>query len=391
MIKYFCMPTDFKKETIDAYDRLNQSYEGSKVIETYGNIVRGNQIGSGRAANQLPDADLLDLKLFIEYSKKKNIDFNYTINATTMRNREFTREGMLDIKRFLKDIYDAGVRSLTIALPSLLELVKSTGYDFEIKASTLCQITNVNKAMAFKKKGVDRIVVDESINRDFRTLRRLHEEFGDHVELIANPICLKDCIYRMFHYNEITEDSLGETNNVSVNFYEHRCVLQRFGKISNLLRMCFVRPEDIKYYTDIGIHYFKLQGRHLVHKGDAVKTVKAYFDENYDGDVMDLAYLFHWQNSFKIPFNNKKLEGFLKPFFTIDDFCKRDCIACGYCEAFAKKIIDYEEAAKVARMAENFYSQYDKFNGMNQSVNLDLIETDKRIDVENMDVNFELN
>lgn len=390
MIKYFCMPADFKKETIDAYDQLNQSYEHSKVLETYGNIVRGNEIGSGRAANQLPYADLLDLKLFIEYSKKKNIGFNYTINATTMRNREFTREGMLEIKRFLKDLYDAGVRSLTIALPSLIELVQSTGYDFEIKASTLCQITNVNKATAYKNKGIHRIVTDESINRDVRNLRRIREDFGDHVELIINPICLKDCIYRMFHYNEITEDSLGRTNDVSVNFFEHRCVLQRFNKIGNLLRMCFVRPEDLKYYTNIGIHYFKLQGRHLVHKGDAVKTVKAYFDENFDGDVMDLAYLFYWQNSFKIPFNNKKLDGFLDPFFTKDDFCRRDCKTCGYCEAFAKKIIDYKEAAKVIRMAEEFYSQYDKFNEMVRSVNHEITGTDDTMNIENMDVNFNL-
>ncbi len=385
MIKYFCMPTDFKKETIDAYDRLNKAYKNSKILETYGNITRGDNVGSGRAANQIPDADLLDLKLFIEYAKHKNIGFNYTINATTLRNREFTPQGVSEIKDFLRDLYGAGVRSLTVALPSLIEIIKSTGYDFEIKASTLCQITNVNKAIAYKKKGIDRIVVDESINRDVRNLRRIREEFGDHVELIINPICLKDCVYRMFHYNEITEDSVGCSNDVSVNYYEHRCVLQRSSNISNMLRMCFVRPEDLRYYTNIGIHYFKLQGRHLVHKGDAVRTVKAYFDESFDGDVMDLAYLFHWQNSFKIPFDNKKLDGFIEPFFTKDDFCKRDCKTCGYCEAFAKKIIDYEKAAKVIRLAEDFYFNYDKFNEMIYPKN-----TEKINDSHSMEIDFEL-
>jgi collagenase-like PrtC family protease len=385
MIKYFCMPTDFKKETIDAYDRLNKAYKNSKILETYGNITRGDNVGSGRAANQIPDADLLDLKLFIEYAKHKNIGFNYTINATTLRNREFTPQGVSEIKDFLRDLYGAGVRSLTVALPSLIEIIKSTGYDFEIKASTLCQITNVNKAIAYKKKGIDRIVVDESINRDVRNLRRIREEFGDHVELIINPICLKDCVYRMFHYNEITEDSVGCSNDVSVNYYEHRCVLQRSSNISNMLRMCFVRPEDLRYYTNIGIHYFKLQGRHLVHKGDAVRAVKTYFDESFDGDVMDLAYLFHWQNSFKIPFDNKKLDGFIEPFFTKDDFCKRDCKTCGYCEAFAKKIIDYEKAAKVIRLAEDFYFNYDKFNEMIYPKN-----TEKINDSHSMEIDFEL-
>ena len=369
MIKYFCMPTDFKKETIDAYDELNKAYRDAKIIETYGNVTIGGQIGSGRAVNQLPETDLLDLKLFIEYSRQKNIDFNYTLNATHLQNREFTPEGISELKTFLKDLYDAGVRSVTAALPSLMELIPASGLDFEVRASTLCQITTVNKAAVFKKKGVDRIVVDESINRDFKTLRRIREVVGDKVEMIVNPICLKDCVYRMFHYNEITGDSIGRTNDTSVNFYEHRCVLQRNSKISNLLRMCFVRPEDLKYYTDIGIHYFKLQGRHLVLKGDAVKTVKAYMDESFDGDVMDLMYLFYSQNSFRIDFNNKKLDGFIKPFVEIDGFCKRDCEKCSYCEKFAQKIIDYEKAAEVIHSAEYFYAEYDKFNRMLQSEN----------------------
>lgn len=390
MIKYFCMPTDFKKETIDAYHGLNETYIESKVIETYGNITIGGQIGSGRAVNQLPESDLLDLKRFIEYSREKNIEFNYTLNATHLQNREFTPEGVLEIKTFVKSLYDAGVRSVTVALPSLLELIQSTCLDIKVRASTLCQITTVNKAAAYKEKGVDRIVVDESIVRDFRTLRRIEEVFGDKVEVIVNPICLKDCVYRMFHYNEITGDSLRRTNNVSVNFYEHRCVLQRNSKISNLLRMCFVRPEDLKYYADIGIRYFKLQGRHLVLKGDAVRTVKAYMDENFDGDLMDLAYLFHSQNSFRIDFQNKKLDGFLKPFVKIDGFCKRDCETCGYCDKFAQKIIDYEKAAEIVRSAGNFYSEFDKFNQLIQVENQGNLR-ENIADTESLDEDFDLN
>lgn len=374
MDMYFSMPADFKKETIDAYDDLNRKYEHSSIVETYGNITYGNKVGSGRAVNQIPDTDLMDLKFFIEYSREKNIGFNYTLNATHMQNREFTSEGIREIKMFLRDLYQAGVRSVTAALPSLIQLIRSSGYDFEIKASTLCQITNANKAIAYKNMGVQRLVVDESINRDFKQLRRIREEFGDKVEMIINPICLKDCIHRKFHYNEITTDSLGECSDVSVNFYEHRCVLQRNSQISNLLRMCFVRPEDLHYYTAIGIQYFKLQGRHLVLLGDPLRTIKAYFDEDFNGDVMDLIYMFYSQNSFRIPFHNKKLEGFLKPFASQDGFCQRDCKTCGYCEAFSRKIIDYEKAAEVIRAAEEFYSEYDKFNRLVQEVELDIDE-----------------
>ena len=386
-MKYFSMPADFKKETIDKYDKLNNAYNDSKIIETYGNITIGDNLGSGRAVSQLPGADLLELKLFVEYSQQKNIDFNYTLNATHLQNREFTREGFMEIKGFLKDLYEAGVRLITAALPPLIEIIRASGYDFKIKASTLCQITNANKAIAFKNRGVDRIVVDESINRNVRQLRRIREVFGEKVELIVNPLCLKDCLYRTFHYNEITTDSVRCCNDVSVNYYEHRCVLQRNSEISNLLRMCFVRPEDLKYYTAVGIHYFKLQGRHLVLKGDALKTIKAYFDENFDGDVMDLIYLFHKQNSFNIPFANKKLEGFIKPFLTVDDFCKRDCQKCRYCENFAQKIIDYKKADEVIQAADDFYREFDKFNEMIHSSS-DEDDSDPR--AEKPDLDFDL-
>ena len=152
--------------------------------------------------------------------------------------------------------------------------------------------------------------------------------------------------------------------------------------------MCFIRPEDLGYYTGIGIHYFKLQGRHLVLKGDAVRTVKAYMDQHHDGDVMDLIYMFYWQNSFRIPFDNKKLDGFIKPFFTIDDFCKRDCEKCRYCEKFAQKIIDYEKAAEITRTAEDFYTEFDQFTGMIHST---VLQTEKNNSDMEVEVDFELN
>lgn len=364
-MRYFSMPADFKNETIDEYEKLNDGYKDSKIIETYGNITLGNQCESGRAGKQLPKVHISDLKNYIRYSKEKNIDFNYTINAPYMQNKEFTEKGIQEIKNFLRDLYEAGVRSLTVALPSLIELIQSTVYDFKIKASTLCLITNANKAAAYKRRGVERIVADESINRDFFTLKRIRKVFGDKIEIIINPICHKNCIYRMFHYNQIGGDSLDHSNDVSINFYEHRCVLQRHESISNFLKLCWVRPEDIKYYTNIGINYFKLQGRHLMLTGgDPIRTVKAYFDESFEGDLMDLIYMFAPMNSFKILIDNKKLDGFIKPYYEVENFCKNECTSCNYCENFARKCIDFEKAAGVIRLADEFYSSYDQFRKM---------------------------
>ncbi len=364
-MKYYSVPSDFKKESIEAFAKLNEAYSDSRVLETYGNITVGSYLGSGRLVRQMPKIDIYDLSEYIKYSRERDIDFNYTLNPTHLNNREFTEEGVSQIKSFLHKIYEAGIRSLTVTLPSLIELVQSTKLDFKIRASTLCQIRNVNRAMVYKHMGVDKIVVDESINKDFFTLRDIRDAFGEKVEIIVNQICDKNCMYRLFHYNMIAGDVLANTNKVSINYYEHRCVLQQIKSIDNLLKLCWVRPEDIEYYTGIGINYFKIQGRHaFVQGGDALRTVKHYFDKSYEGNLMDLLMMFGNLTSFKVFVDNKKLDGFIKPFVEKENFCKNNCAKCGYCAAFARKCIDYKQAEEVVELARQFYRDYDQFQEM---------------------------
>ncbi len=363
-MNYYSVPADFRKSTIDQYEELNNRYQESKVMETYGSITVDNVFGSGRVINQLPRIDLLDLKEYVAYSQSKGIGFNYTFNATYINKWEFSEEGISAIMKFLGELHEIGVKSLTVALPSLMEIVKSSGYDFNIKASTLCQIINANKASFYKDFGLERIVIDESINRDFMNIREITRVFGDKVEMIINPICLNDCVYRMFHYNQISGDSTTDCGQVSTNYYEYRCVLQRHHDVANMMKIQFVRPEDISRYVNAGIHYFKLQGRNLVMKGDPVKTVELYFKQEFDGDVMDLIYMFAPLNNFKIYLDNKKLDGFLDPFEKNDHFCHKDCHTCKYCKEFSKKVIDVPKAEEIMQLSKEFYRDYDKFNAM---------------------------
>lgn len=109
MIKYYNVPADFNRTTIDKYAVLNEKYEDSKVYETYGQITVGNRIGSGRAYDLLPKIDMECLKEYIKHSKEKGIGFNYTLNTTCMGNMEFTRGGLKEILRFLDELHNAGV------------------------------------------------------------------------------------------------------------------------------------------------------------------------------------------------------------------------------------------------------------------------------------------
>jgi len=176
-MKYFSIPADFKKESIDRLHELNLTSQNSRVFETYGSISRGEFLECGRVKSQLPEVGFLELADYADYAKQKNIDFNYTLNSPYMHNMEFTSNGILKLKSFLHKLYQNGIRSLTVTLSPLVKLIKSTGLDFHIKASTICSINNANKAVALKKIGFDRLVVDQSISRDFFTLRRTRDRF----------------------------------------------------------------------------------------------------------------------------------------------------------------------------------------------------------------------
>lgn len=367
-MKKYSMPADFNTKTIDAYCRLNEIYKDSQIHETYGQITIGNIFESGRIYKDIPQVDICDLRDYIQYSKIKGIDFNYTINGTCMNNREFTRKGVEEIKKFLYLLDDAGVDSLTVALPSLVEIVKSVDCNFKLKASTLCQITNANKALSFKKAGFNRIVLEESINRDFFNLKEIVSVFGEGVEVIINTLCYKDCIYRMFHYNQMGHDSLKKTDQSISSYYNHQCMLKRCETTSSLLKLSWIRPEDISYYSNIGINYFKIQGRNTVLKGNPIKVAESYMKESFEGNIIDLLELFNPINTFRINLDNKKLDGYIKPFYEKRDFCKRNCLACGYCDSFIKKCTNYEEAEKINSIARKFYSECDEYLNMVESV-----------------------
>jgi len=393
-VNYYSVPADFKKETVDGYDGLHQKYPDARVLETYGNITADNPLESGRPVDILPEVDLRRLEHYVDYSRQKGMDFNYTLNAPYMGNKEFTEEGITVISRFLAKLYETGVRCLTVTLPSLIDVINILPFDFHIKGSTIYQVTNVNKALELKELGVERIVVDESVNRDFRTLKQIREAVGEGVEIIVNSICLKDCSYRMFHYNQIAGDSIAVSSGCSNSYYPHKCLVRRYRSAGNLLKLTWVRPEDIKYYTGIGIRYFKLQGRPRVLKGDPLRAVEAYFKEDYHGDLFELLNMFAPVSSFAVPVDNKKLDGYIKHFYENPGFCGHNCSACRFCEARAKKCIDIGKLEEVYHLAKEYYSQSDPVKeNVDAVIAADARHADARITAEdtvqdNDDFNF---
>lgn len=357
-MKYYSLPADFKTETLDCYLSLNEKYQDSKVQETYGNITLGNIYGSGRSADTLPELDKEKLRQYVRYSLDHGIKFDYTLNAPSLKNLELTKSGLEKIKEFLKSICDIGIDSMTVSMPSLMEIVKMLAPEIHIKASAISSINTPNKALAYKEFGADRIVVEEAVNRDFGTLKNIVKAFGENVEVITNVVCYRNCIYRQFHYNSYIFDSIEYGSNYK--YYITRCSQRMLNNPSVFLKNSWIRPEDINEYEKIGINHFKIQGRDVIKSANPAKAVEHYFMENFDGNLWELIMLFDKNFIPSVYIDNKKLDGFIRPFVDHEGFCKNMCDSCGYCDSFVDKAMD---VSKIDRFRNYVNSgKYDKFS-----------------------------
>lgn len=360
---FFSIPADFKNTTIDRLNQLNETYPNAKVIETYGQLSEGTFLNSGRTTDVIPYADFKVLEQYVEYGNKNNIKFHYTLNPSCMGNMEFEEEGIDKIQTLLNQLYEIGIYSFTIAIPPLMEIARSLNEKLEIKTSTICEITSPGKGMFYKNLGAKRIVADADITRDFKTLKNICKAFGDGVEIIVNNVCYKNCAYKIFHYNHDSHcNQKGNIKGLIKDYYTNRCSLQKSQEPENLIKINWIRPEDLKYYKEIGIRHFKIQGRQSVLKGNLIRTVESYMKEDFDGNLFDLITLFAPYNAFQPYIDNKKLDQFVERFYRYPNFCTDLCESCGYCASFAEKAMLPEEVGRLNEQAQKFYREYDKFS-----------------------------
>lgn len=367
---YFSIPADYIFETIDKLANLNSLFQNKvKVIETYGQATENVILNSGRVTETLPKATMQTLEKYVRYSLDRDIGFNYTINPACFGNYEFSEAGIHSLLAFLKSLKNIGIDSLTVTSPSLFELIQHSGISFKLKASAICEIMSPDKAMFYKKIGADRIVIDPDITRNFKRLKSICDSVGDSVEIIVNNVCYKNCPYKMFHYNHEAHCNNDNNKQTIKNYYINRCSMQKAGNYINPIRLNWIRPEDINCYHDIGINYFKIQGRQNIVSGDVIKVLHSYFCGSFDGNLYDLITLFSPYNAFQPYIDNKSLDGFINKF--LKEPCNDMCEQCGYCESYAGKSMDIKKAKELNYQSLQFFNEYDTYTN--------LIEAETRI------------
>jgi collagenase-like PrtC family protease len=360
--------------------------KGTSVDALFGKLPF-DVVGGARPGFVLPQVDRNYVERYIKACHERGLEFSYLLNAPCLGNLQYSKKGYGQLVELLEWIDQSGADAVTIGLPYLIDLVRKRFPRLKVKVSTTARVNTVRKALQYEDMGVEEIILDEHINREFKTLEAIRKAVKCNLELIVNNICLWQCPYNYEHVNHDGHASReGEEENYCYLQYPgYLCLYRKLTDPVELLKSPWIRPEDISHYEAIGYEHFKITER-FKRTSLLLEHVKAYENRRYDGNVLDLFTLprkgaftpVHLEYFIKpehvnimkiselekvfdlevrelIQMDNRKLDGFIE-FFKKNDCNQTTCSACRYCETIFEKVavVDEEGVKKAGRRVRDF-------------------------------------
>jgi len=262
--------------------------------------------GSGRSGALLPQIGQQELEAHIRHANSQGIEFNYIMNAPNFGGREHDKEWLLALREHLAYLRDIGVNRLTITNDFLIQLVLKEFMEIDVNVSVIAGVDTPDRAEKYGQMGVQCITLNQhTVNRNFEMLTRIRERVYCKLELLANIGCLDHCSHRNAHYKAnriLSQSDVSDHEYARAKKNAESCVTWCTGKILlnplEMLKIPFIRPEDIFEYKNMGIDIIKIEGR-LEKSAWLAQVAKIYLEQDYAGDILYL--------NAKIPFLKKNI------------------------------------------------------------------------------------
>ena len=359
---------------------------GTSVDTLFGKLPF-DVVGGARPGFVLPQVDRKYVERYIQACHDRGLEFSYLLNAPCLGNLQYSRKGYGELIELLEWVDQSRADSVVIGVPYLIDLVRKRFPRLKMKVSTTARVNTVRKALQYEDMGVEEIIVDEHINREFKSLEAIRKAVKCNLELIVNNICLWQCPYNYEHVNHDGHASRkGEEDDYCYLQYPgYLCLYRKLTDPVELLKSPWIRPEDIPHYENMGYDHFKITER-FKRTSLLLEHVKAYENRRYDGNLLDLFTLprkgaftpVHLEYFIKpehvnilkiselekvfdlevrelIQLDNRKLNGFIE-YFKKNDCNQTSCSDCRYCETFFEKVavVNEEGVKKAAQRVKDF-------------------------------------
>jgi len=342
---------------------LLEGLRGLPVNCLFGSLAP-DLVGGGRPAAALPKTTRDNAIAFIQRVRAAGMDFNYTLNAPCLDNREFTPEFGKAFDELMEWVTAAGATEVTVTVPVLAQRLRRRYPDLKLACSVFNRVASVRQAQRMEQLGYDDLVLEfTAVNRDLRLIEAIRHAVRCRLTLVANVVCLYECATRIYHAN-----CDGHSSQYWHPLYKQpnrycylQCTVERFGNPVEFIRTPWIRPEDVATYEQLGIDCLKIAERTQTTDW-ILRAARAYTAGRYDGNLLDLVSypekMLRYVVASALPdrplpdrlcpaLDNRALDGFLD-FFRTNDCRYTDCDVCGYCAGVARKALRAEHAALVA-------------------------------------------
>jgi len=331
-----------------------KDFNKNKIREIY---LSGPQeyAGTGRIMQETHLEPFLDT---IDRIHDQGIRVNVILNSTCEGSEWYSDKIVTSTMGYIKTIHENHrVESVTIANPLYIQEVRRFFPNIEICASVLSNIDCIQRAVLYKKLGANVITPDVNICRNLDLLKEIKSATGLELKIMVNEGCLYKCPFRSFHFNatsHVSKNVSKEGLDFSFAKFFESCNKVTKEDLSQILKSCWIRPEDTRKYGDI-THYFKIVGRSQVNN-KIIRTTKAYLKENWEGDLLDIlcASFGRFSARYGAYLHNKTLDQY--NFFETVTSCGHDCNNCDYCNELSMRLINL--GVYTFEKAEDLLPQY---------------------------------
>lgn len=357
-MKKLSVPAIFSHTYLEALFTLNNKAGNNiKITEIYGSLPMG-PIGTIRPSDSLPQISKNTLLTFIKNAKDKGIEFNYTMNSTILDGTEYCSDSKKELKNFIEEMVEAGLSNITVSAPFLITFIRNHFPTLQVTASICMEINSPQKMADLEAIGTTCVVLPKDVNRDFLLLNKIRNSSNLNIKVLCTTPCLFKCNDLMTHMNlsAIRDNNLKKAYKIDKPFLPYpviRCTKRKLLNLEEHIKSPWIRPEDIDYYYNIGIEEFKIDGRDKSEEYN-LEVISAYMNESYDGNLLYLMQNYYPKSLEEIEpssdknntlekielfIDNKKLDGFLKPFAEQKINCDNGCVTCSYCKNWSEKTI----------------------------------------------------
>ena len=357
MKNLFKVGCNFDPNLINIVANLNEKYkETAQVMEFFGSTKKYGEL-TARPDWRLQDLSDKEFETYVKESLKNNIKFNYTINSILpYGSKQEIIKNKQKLQDFVKYLEDIGVYRITIANPIIAMIIREVS-NIELEISCISHIDTVTQLKYFHETlGINKFCGSILKNRNKTFLTNVAKYCNEHnliYELLANEFCgvAKDnyathCVYRDSCYLCHATCKTKEDSELYNNYPMKYCMFARNNNNESWIKMRVIRPEDLHYYNDIGLNYFKVSGRTGTSEYISM-VLEAYMKQSFDGNFLSL-----WKpletiyngkseltHTFSNYIDNKKLNGFLDHWFNENFNCEDQICGetCNYCKEFYTK------------------------------------------------------